>query len=187
MARRVSRAVVLVVALLGFGGRALASPVVIDFEAFTDSESLTNQIPGLTFQNAMVLSAGISLNEFEFPPYSGSNVAFDAGGPMRIDFGSPLFGFGGYFTYSSSILLEAFDAFDSSLGSVASLFGNNLALSGDLGSFPVPMPTPAPGATMCLMPFPAGAVTSPPPYSRWRSGSTLPLSIAATLASPPAQ
>lgn len=40
----------------------LADTIFIDFESFTDGDVLTNQIPGLTFTNAAVLTAGISLN-----------------------------------------------------------------------------------------------------------------------------
>ncbi len=50
-----------------------AGVMVIDFETFPDatpipdSAILTSQFPGLTFPNTIVLSAGISLNEFEAP------------------------------------------------------------------------------------------------------------------------
>src|SRR5882672_6224065 len=67
---------------------AYSDTVVLDFEGFSDSDFLTTQIPGLTFSNAMVLTASISLNEFDFPPHSGSNVIFDAGGPIGISFAS---------------------------------------------------------------------------------------------------
>jgi hypothetical protein len=136
MVRSLLRFTILVVGLAALPGRVLASPLVIDFEAFGDGDSLTTQIPGLTFLNATVLTAGISLNEFEFPPFSGTNVAIDDGGPMRIDFASSIASFSGRFTYLSPLLLEAFNASDVLLGSVASLFSNNLALSGDSGSAP---------------------------------------------------
>src|SRR5688500_7487854 len=69
---------------------AVAAAAPIDFESFADGESLTTQIAGLVFTNAIVLTAGISLNEFELPPASGANVAADDGGAMRIDFMSPI-------------------------------------------------------------------------------------------------
>src|ERR1700674_3903171 len=87
----------------------LANPIVINFEGLSDSTILTNQYPGLSFSNAIILTAGISLNEFEFPPFSGSNVASDNGGPMRIDFTQPVADVGGFFTYAESLTLRAFD------------------------------------------------------------------------------
>ena len=116
---------------------ALPSTVLattIDFEAFTDGDVITNQVTEVTFANAMVLTAGVSLNEFEFPPRSGTNVVFDDGGPMSITFTSPLASFGGYFTYLAPLTLEAFSPANVLLGSVTSAFSANLALSGDPGS-----------------------------------------------------
>ena len=78
---------------------AQAGIVTVDFETFPDgtpipdSTSITTQFPGLIFTNTTVITAGISLNEFEFPPHSGTNVAFDDGGPISIDFASPISSF----------------------------------------------------------------------------------------------
>jgi len=116
-----------------------AFPVVAtttDFEGFADSTALTNQIAGLTFADSTVITAGLSLNEFEFPPHSGSNVVFDDGGPMHIVFDSLQASVGGFFTYSAPLELVAFDSSNNLLGSVASAFSSNLALSGDPGSAP---------------------------------------------------
>ena len=119
-----------------------AGTVVIDFETFPDSTSIvdstpiTTQFPGLTFSNTTVLTAGISLNEFEFPPHSGSNVAFDDGGPITIAFVGPILNFGGFFTYSEPMTLAAFDSSSAEVASATSAFSSNLALSGDVGSSP---------------------------------------------------
>src|ERR1019366_8377021 len=86
----------------------VAGPITIDFEGLPDSTILTNQYPGVTFSNAVILTAGISLNEFEFPPFSGSNVASDNGGPLSIAFASPATAFGGYFTHTVPLMLRAF-------------------------------------------------------------------------------
>jgi hypothetical protein len=115
---------------------AVASPVVIHFDDLSDSDIITTQYPGLTFSNAVAFAAGISLNELEFPPLSGSNVASDNGGPMSIAFAQPVSNVGGYFTYAEPLSLEAFSATNTLLGSVSSLFSSNLALSGDTGSSP---------------------------------------------------
>ena len=130
---RLLRLVAFVVAL------ALPSTVLastIDFEGFTDGDVLTNQIADVTFSNGMVLTAGVSLNESEFPPRSGSNVVFDDGGAISIAFASPLASFAGYFTYLAPLTLEAFSTAHVSLGTVSSAFGSNVALSGDAGSSP---------------------------------------------------
>ncbi len=58
------------------------------------------------------------------------------GGPIRIDFDTPVASVSGYFTYVSALTLSAFDSGDNLLGFVSSAFGSNLALSGDLGSSP---------------------------------------------------
>ena len=110
--------------------------ITLDFEGFSDSTPLTTQYAGLTFSNATVITAGITLNELEFPPYSGSNVAFDDGGPIVINFASPTLSFAGYFTYADPLTLAGFDVSSTQVGTAVSAFSSNLALSGDLGSSP---------------------------------------------------
>lgn len=126
---------VAVIAVL-LAARAEAAPIVIDFEGFSDFESVTNQISGVTFTNTTVLTAGISLNEFDFPPASGVNAAFDDGGSVRIDFLNPLVAFSTRVTYSVPVLLTVFDSANNPLGSVSSAFSSNVASGGDLGSTP---------------------------------------------------
>jgi len=109
---------------------------VIDFESLADSQSVTNQFVGLTFLNTVALSAGIGLNEFEFPPRSGINVVLDDGGAISISFASAVAGVGGYFTYLTPVTLAAYDSSNQLLGSVSSAFSSNVALSGDGGSSP---------------------------------------------------
>ncbi len=128
-----SRAAAFGVLLLG-AQCAAAAPVLYDFEAFNDSEALTNQISGLSFGQATVLAAGLSLNEIEFPPHSGSKVVFDDGGPLSISFAAPVFSVGGFFNYLTALNFSAYDSGDNLLGSLTSLFASNLGLSGDPGS-----------------------------------------------------
>jgi len=109
---------------------------VVDFEGFADSTILTTQYSGLTFSNAIILTASVSLNEFEFPPHSGVNVASDNGGPMTIDFSAPITDFGGYFTYLEPLTIDAFDSSSDLVASAVSDFSNNEAISGDPGSSP---------------------------------------------------
>ena len=119
---------------------AIASPAcgaVIDFDGLLDGEQVTNQYGGPTFTNATAIAAGLSLNEFEFPPASGSNVVFDDGGSLTIDFATPVRSVFGHFTYATTLTLS-FIAFDlgEALATVTSAFASNLALSGDIGSLP---------------------------------------------------
>jgi len=129
--------VVLLVAIsfvtLGFVN---AYAAVIDFDALSDSDIVTNQFAGLTFSDTIILSAGISLNEFEFPPYSGSNVVSDNGGPITISFSTPMSDIGAYFTYLTTIGLSFFDSTNALVGTVTSAYSANMALSGDTGSLP---------------------------------------------------
>ncbi len=111
-----------------------ASPIT--FEAFADGDALTNQIAGLTFANTLVASAGIGLNESEFPPHSGSNVVFDLGGPITVVFATPVAGVSGFFTYAAPLSFSAFDATNTLIGTVVSAFSVNTALTGDAGSSP---------------------------------------------------
>ena len=126
------------VAFLALAAPAIlaAGPIVIDFEGLPDSTIITNQYLGVTFSNAIILTAGISLNEFEFPPFSGSNVASDNGGPLSIAFASPATTFAGYFTHTVPLTLRAFNLANTQVALIPSLFSDNLALSGDLGSHP---------------------------------------------------
>ncbi len=53
-----------------------ASAALIDFDSLALDEFVTNQFSaeGIVFNNAVTLVAGISLNEIDFPPSSGTNV-----------------------------------------------------------------------------------------------------------------
>ena len=128
--------VLIVIGFLTVGFVKASAETIIDFEGLSDSDIVTNQFPGLTFENTIVLTAGISLNEFEFPPKSGINVVFDNGGPIAISFDTPMFGVGAYFTYLTKLTLSFLDIDDNEVGKIESHFDTNLALSGDPGSVP---------------------------------------------------
>lgn len=120
---------------------SLAVPVVvpaatIGFEDLADLEILTNQYSGLTFSNAITLKAGTSLNEFDFPPQSGSNVISDNSGAIEILFSTPALSFSGYFTYVAPLTLEAFDIGNTSAAITSSAFSANDGATGELGSSP---------------------------------------------------
>jgi hypothetical protein len=120
--------------LLSAADSVSAAPIVLDFEGLSSEESVTTQYPGLTFSNAVVLTAGVSLNEFDFPPRSGVNVLSDSVGPIEIQFASPVLSFGGFFTYGAPLIITAFDSGHNAIASVTSTFLSNLAL--DPGSTP---------------------------------------------------
>ncbi len=73
----VVRNALFVAGLVVFGGRADTAQVTLNFEGFPDSVILTTQYPGVTFTNAIILTSGISLNEFEFPPRLAANIVLD--------------------------------------------------------------------------------------------------------------
>jgi len=135
MGRFGARALSMFAGVLLLGGPTKAA-VVLDFEGQQDSTVLTNQYPGFSFVNAIILKSGISLNEFEFPPHSGANVVSDNGGPMTITFNPAVQSFSGYFTYSEPLTVAAFDSAHSLVATATSHFSNNEALSGDQGSSP---------------------------------------------------
>jgi len=136
--RRMSgRRVAVVLATLAAAAATFpAQAAVIDFESLVDGDLVTTQFAGITFSGATVLTAGTTLNEFEFPPFSGVNVVVDDGGPISISFDSPMGSVGGYFTYLEPVTLEAFDAANNLVASITSAFGTNMALSGEPGSLP---------------------------------------------------
>ena len=103
----------------------------IDFEGLADGTAITNQFPGVVFSNATAVSAGASLNEVEFPPHSGTNVAFDLGGPIVLTFSSLALSFDGFFTYAASLTITPFDQSDNPLPVVPSSFSNNFVSSGN--------------------------------------------------------
>jgi hypothetical protein len=136
MHRLLSSLPILTVVLLYLQPQARAGTVFIDFESLNDSDLVTNQFPGLTFSNTIVLSAGISLNEFEFPPHSGTNAVSDNGGPISIAFAIPILSFSGYFTYMEPLTLVGFDDLNNQVASAMSTVSSNDALLGDPGSSP---------------------------------------------------
>jgi hypothetical protein len=109
---------------------------MLGFDALFDGEPVTNQFASVSLQHATVLSAGVSLNEFEFPPHSGNNVVFDDGGPIVIDFGFAARDVSAYFTYAADLTVTAFDQSLNPLEIASSAFSSNLAMSGDTGSTP---------------------------------------------------
>jgi len=112
------------------------STITYNFDALFDGTLLTGQYSGATFTNAIILTTGITLDEFELPAHSGASVASDNGGPLAIVFATPLRAFSGYFTYAAPLTVQAFDGSNTAIGSAVSAYSNNQALSGASGSHP---------------------------------------------------
>jgi hypothetical protein len=121
----------LVIGLLIVPSRADAASIFIDFEALLEGDAVNGLVgPDISFSQATVVTAGSLLNDVDFPPKSGANVAFDDGGPLRLDFATPLVSFSGFFTYAVPLTLEFFDSASNSLGTVASALADNTVGSG---------------------------------------------------------
>jgi hypothetical protein len=127
---RMLRSAVLVAALAFMATPVAAAPILIDFEALTEGDT-PGLLSGVTFDSAMVLTAGTSLNEIEFPPSSGTNVVFNLLSELRLDFTDAVSQVGGYFTYTGTLTLSAFDASNNLLGVASSLYSENYATSGN--------------------------------------------------------
>lgn len=115
---------------------SLAQADVLTFEDLGDGEAVTTQYLGVVFSNATAAQAGVSLNEFSFPPHSGSFAVFDDGGPLSLTFMSPVSEFSAYFTYTTQLTIVAFDAANNPVVTMMSAFGNNTADGGEPGSSP---------------------------------------------------
>ncbi len=124
-----SRSLTFLCGLLFISPLASANVIKLDFEAFPDSTSLTNQYLGFLFTNTSVWTAGLSLDDLEFPPSSGANVAVDTGGPITITFSTPVLAVSGFFTYSSPLTINGFDSLDQIVGTTNSLFSSNFVSS----------------------------------------------------------
>ena len=103
-----------------------AHATLVTFENLPDNLSLSNEIPGALFSRATILTAGISLNEFDFPPKSGDNVAAALGGLMEITFSSLIDMVSGYFSYSDPLTLSIYNANGNLLTSIQSAGTSNL-------------------------------------------------------------
>jgi hypothetical protein len=123
-------ALALLLAVLFVSSALFASPVTIDFDGLSDATSVTTQFTGLIFSNAIVLTAGISLNELDFPPVSGNNVVSDDGGPMFISFASPIDSFYAFFTYTLPLSLQGLDAGNNVIATSTSALSSNYVSSG---------------------------------------------------------
>lgn len=112
-----------------------ADATTIGFDDLAARSSVGEQYAGLLFERAQVLEVG-DINEFEFPPRSGRQVAATTGEYIRITFLTLVTDFSVHFTYRAPLYIDIFDRDGHLIGSARSSFDNNTALSGDAGSSP---------------------------------------------------
>jgi hypothetical protein len=118
-----------VIVLAGCASPGLsAATIFTDFEGIPDGMPFVSQLGGYTFANAVVLSAQLSLNEVDFPPHSGVNVIGDIGGPISITGYAQ--SFSGFFTYSTPLTIDGFDAGGILRVTAMSQFPENFTSSG---------------------------------------------------------
>jgi hypothetical protein len=109
---------------------------VFTFEGVADEAEVGTFYPGVTFFNTHALVAGGHfLDAATFPPASGDTVAADDDDPMDMLLDLPVHDFLARFTHSDIVTL-VFELNGTIVGSVDSVFKNNLAIGGDPGTTP---------------------------------------------------
>jgi hypothetical protein len=106
-----------------------AATTTIDFDGLSDGTAVTTQYSGVTFSGAAVATAGITLNEFDFPPKSGLNVVLNQTTNLQVDFSTAAQSVSGFVTGTDVVTLSAFDG-ATLLGSIATT-GPNFVSSGN--------------------------------------------------------
>jgi len=105
----------------------------LNFEGLADFTTVTNQYAAqfVSFTNTTVLTAGISLNDFEYPPQSGTNVASNlSSGAIQIDFSRDTYDWSAYVTYERPLTVSAFDQDGNFVASLTGGFPENYTSSG---------------------------------------------------------
>jgi hypothetical protein len=132
---KICNSFVIIFSLLVAAGSADAG--VIDFEGLADEDLVTTQFSalGATFSGqTVVLQAGSSLNELEFPPHSGVNVASSDLGQINVAFAAPPTTVGAFFTHSSPVTFTAFNA-QNVIVDTKTITGDNTVSSGNPNEF----------------------------------------------------
>jgi len=121
---------IIAVLALSFPPSLFADPI-LTFEGFSDLTVITNQYPRVVFNGATILTAGISLNEIDFPPHTGVNVIINSVGPMELVFSSSINYFSGYLTYNNGMTVEGYDVLNNLLDTAIGAFSANFVSSGN--------------------------------------------------------
>jgi hypothetical protein len=95
-----------------------AEATLLDFEDAPDLTAIGDlyNSSGVTFANAIALTAGFSLNEFDYPPSSGVVAVGDDFAPIEIAFSGLANDISAYFTYASQLTFLAYDAVGGLIG-----------------------------------------------------------------------
>jgi hypothetical protein len=110
----------------------VSSGAIINFDGYSDLTVLSTQNfgDGITFAGATILQCCDtdvtgSLNNSFFPPPAddggstdGVNVAYNATGPLVLDFTTPIDSFSAAFTYDNGLTITAYDSTSAVLGVV---------------------------------------------------------------------
>lgn len=122
--RRVLRNAGIGLGLAGALGAAQAA--LVNFEGFGDNFTLTNEVVGVQFNGGTVLTAGIGLNELDFPPHSGDNVLAGLSGGLTLSFDTPQTSFSGWFTHGNTLNFLGLDALNNVILSASTADVSNL-------------------------------------------------------------
>jgi len=121
---------IIAVLALSFPPSLFADPI-LTFEGFSDLTVITNQYPRVVFNGATILTAGISLNQIDFPPHSGVNVVINSVGPMELVFSPSINYFSGYLTYYNGMTVEGYDVLNNLLDTAIGAYSANFVSSGN--------------------------------------------------------
>ncbi len=115
-----------------------AQALTLDFEDLPEGTPVTDQYGslGLAFEHAITLTAGVNLDDYDYPPHSGSNVLSDNGAPITLTFSTPAAFFSFYTTYGVPLTVTFFDTDGALLEELFSASSSNGLVSGDPGSQP---------------------------------------------------
>ncbi|TVZ41106.1 hypothetical protein P886_0445 [Alteromonadaceae bacterium 2753L.S.0a.02] len=121
----------ILLAAVGLAGSGSAMAMTVDFEDLPDLTSVGEfyASDGLHFSNAISLTAGFSLNEFDYPPSSGNVAIGDDLAPMVINFDGLTNDISANFTYASQLSFSAYDLGGSLIGNYLHFNVDNLGTS----------------------------------------------------------
>jgi hypothetical protein len=105
----------------------------INFEGRVDQTLIdaTYTPQGVIFQNAEIVTAGLSLDASQFPPDSGIQAVMDVRGPIEMMFATPVTDFSAFFTYTQPLTVLGYDSLKNLVASSISIFDENFASSGN--------------------------------------------------------
>ena len=114
------------------------SAVTLDFEDLSEATLVTDQYLslGVSFDHAIILTAGVNLDDYDYPPLSGSNVLSDFGGPIAMTFSAPINSVSLHTTYGLPLTISIFGTDGTLVDELSTAFASNSSISGDSGSQP---------------------------------------------------